>query len=134
VSGQWIEDEGIPLITDKQNMQGLGSAITYAKRYGLQAMGFIVTDEDDDGNSASKPIPSQATPPVKASAPYKLQAPVEPYSPPKPAQSPAKPLQQTLATQAAKYPNLSKAAVKSMPIEPPMPEQPAWVTESDLPF
>lgn len=36
------------------NPQKVGSAITYAKRYNLGAIFNIITDEDDDGNSASK--------------------------------------------------------------------------------
>jgi len=40
------------LVLDKHNMQGLGSAITYARRYGLAAM-FCITQADDDGNLAS---------------------------------------------------------------------------------
>ena len=45
------------LVIDKQNMQGLGSAITYARRYGLLQMAGIAP-EDDDGNlaSTSKPV------------------------------------------------------------------------------
>tara|TARA_R110002126_G_scaffold222329_2_gene367497 strand:- start:46 stop:486 length:441 start_codon:yes stop_codon:yes gene_type:complete len=42
------------LALDKQNMQGLGSAITYGRRYGLLGMACLAT-EDDDGNDASKP-------------------------------------------------------------------------------
>jgi len=42
------------LVLDKQNMQGLGSAITYARRYGLLGMANREA-EDDDGNEASKP-------------------------------------------------------------------------------
>jgi len=40
------------LVLDKQNMQGLGSAITYARRYGALQMAGIAP-EDDDGNEAS---------------------------------------------------------------------------------
>ena len=43
------------LVLDKQNMQGLGSAITYARRYGLLGMACLAP-EDDDGNDASKRI------------------------------------------------------------------------------
>ena len=43
------------LVLDKQNMQGLGSAITYARRYGLLGMACLAP-EDDDGNDASKQI------------------------------------------------------------------------------
>lgn len=51
-SGQWIS--GIyPIITQKQDPQGMGSAITYARRYALAAMvGVAPADEDDDGERA----------------------------------------------------------------------------------
>ncbi len=52
-SGQWLEDDGIPLLLDKQNMQGLGSALTYARRYGLMAA-VGIAPEDDDGNASVK--------------------------------------------------------------------------------
>ncbi len=51
-SGQWLEDDGYPLLLDKQNMQGLGSASTYARRYGLMAAAGVAP-EDDDGNAAT---------------------------------------------------------------------------------
>jgi|TARA_B110000858_G_scaffold169371_1_gene198465 hypothetical protein len=41
------------LALSKQDMQGLGSAITYARRYGLLGMACLAP-EDDDGNDASK--------------------------------------------------------------------------------
>jgi hypothetical protein len=52
-SGQWIEDGGIPLLLSKDDMQGLGSALTYSRRYGLMAM-VGIAPEDDDGNAASQ--------------------------------------------------------------------------------
>ena len=39
---------------DKQNAQGFGSAMTYARRYSLQTA-FGLDAEDDDGNAASAP-------------------------------------------------------------------------------
>lgn len=77
-SGQWLADCGIPLMLDKTNMQGLGSACTYAKRYGLSAMLGVISDEDDDGNAVSaapeitsvsvaqapKPTPAATTAPM----------------------------------------------------------------------
>jgi len=39
----------IPLVLGKQDMQGLGSAITYARRYGILSLLNLPT-EDDDGN------------------------------------------------------------------------------------
>lgn len=52
------------LVLDKQNMQGLGSAITYARRYSLAAI-FCITQQDDDGNAAS--TPRYSAPPQKES-------------------------------------------------------------------
>lgn len=48
----------VPLIINKQDMQGYGSAVTYARRYGLMAMAGIAP-EDDDGNAATKAAPKQ---------------------------------------------------------------------------
>lgn len=42
------------LLVDKPTMQGLGSAITYGRRYGVSALLGIVDTEDDDGNAASQ--------------------------------------------------------------------------------
>lgn len=52
-SGQWLCTALPVKFSDgKNNAQALGSAITYAKRYGLTAMLGIVADEDDDANAA----------------------------------------------------------------------------------
>lgn len=53
-SGEWISSTQ-PLVLDKENPQGQGSAITYARRYALMSMIGMVADEDDDGNVASAP-------------------------------------------------------------------------------
>jgi len=51
-SGEWIADEGTEIICAKQNdPQAYGSAITYAKRYGLQSM-LGIPAEDDDAEGA----------------------------------------------------------------------------------
>ena len=52
-SGEWIEEECL-LPLDKNNAQGAGSCITYARRYSLQGIAGVVAEEDDDGNAASK--------------------------------------------------------------------------------
>ena len=47
----------LPILLDEASMknpQKIGSAITYAKRYTLQAV-YGLPSEDDDGNEASKP-------------------------------------------------------------------------------
>lgn len=53
-SGETLET-AIPLIVGKGDMQGLGSAITYARRYGLMTLAGIAP-EDDDGNAASASV------------------------------------------------------------------------------
>jgi hypothetical protein len=51
-SGQWISEQLI-VPMDKRNAHGVGSAATYARRFGLGAMvGVAPDDEDDDGNGA----------------------------------------------------------------------------------
>ena len=50
ISGDWIKSV-LPLINTKMDMQGLGSALTYARRYGLAAM-CGVCPADDDGNAS----------------------------------------------------------------------------------
>lgn len=62
-SGQWIADN-LTLPVVKRDPQGYGSAITYARRYGLMAiLGLSAADDDDDGNEASKPA---ATKPARS--------------------------------------------------------------------
>ncbi len=53
-SGQWIEGE-LDLKPAKDDAQGMGSAITYARRYSLSSMLGVISEEDDDGNAASMP-------------------------------------------------------------------------------
>ncbi len=45
----------MPLLLTKQDMQGLGAAITYARRYAWAAALGIASEEDDDGEQASEP-------------------------------------------------------------------------------
>ena len=61
VSGESIESR-LPLRTSKDDMQSLGSAISYARRYSLMAILNIATShDDDDGNAASQQSKSAAT-------------------------------------------------------------------------
>lgn len=53
-SGQWIEATA-RLHLVKADPQGQGSATTYMRRYAYSGGVGIVTDEDDDGNAASRP-------------------------------------------------------------------------------
>ena len=56
-SGQWIQGK-LPIRLEKNTPQGMGSAITYAKRYALSAMIGVSLDEDDDGNMAERELKS----------------------------------------------------------------------------
>lgn len=47
-TGQWFEC-AMPVKTTKDDAQALGAAITYTRRYALQAaLGIVASDEDDD--------------------------------------------------------------------------------------
>jgi len=52
-SGQSISSK-MKLLLVKNDMQSMGSALTYARRYSISALLGIVSDEDDDGNEASE--------------------------------------------------------------------------------
>lgn len=106
-SGEELESKVYLVIEpNKQNMQGLGSAITYGRRYSLAAM-FAIGQDDDDGNASSapekqtqqqrppatkdKPKPSGAPSPIKTTSPsttdpsfhYDDRAPSRATTPPK---------------------------------------------------
>jgi hypothetical protein len=60
-SGETISGS-VPLIIVKKDMQGVGSAITYARRYGLAALAGVA-QTDDDGNAACEaPKPKSQVP------------------------------------------------------------------------
>jgi hypothetical protein len=63
-SGQWMEDGGYALNPTKNDPQGMGSAVTYARRYTIGSTLGIITEDDDDGNRASEPAPVKKLPPV----------------------------------------------------------------------
>lgn len=52
-SGEYMMFAPLSLPVKKQDAQGFGSAITYARRYQLQAA-FGIASEDDDGEAASQ--------------------------------------------------------------------------------
>lgn len=52
-SGEWMRNS-VPMMVGKQDAQGVGSALTYGRRYGISALLSLSTDEDDDGEAASK--------------------------------------------------------------------------------
>ncbi len=73
VSGQFYETY-TKIVLSKNDMQGLGSAITYARRYAAAAINNI-SQADDDGNvasnrPASKPAPAK---PKKSEGPKSVE-------------------------------------------------------------
>jgi hypothetical protein len=72
-SGEWISGK-LRMQPTKNDPQGVGSAVTYAKRYGLQALAGVPSD-DDDGNAATG---LQGAPQQQASKPAPKPAPAKP--------------------------------------------------------
>lgn len=79
-SGQWMACE-FPMNTKTDNIQSIGSAMSYAKRYSLCGMLGIVADEDIDDDGESACISSKdevksnppATPLAKKLAPQQVE-------------------------------------------------------------
>ncbi len=69
-SGEWLASV-VPVPVAKGDAHGLGSALSYGRRYGISALLALSTDEDDDGNAAAKAVPAkpQAKPAPAAPAP-----------------------------------------------------------------
>jgi hypothetical protein len=104
VSGQNIKSTA-PLFCKELTSQGLGSAITYMRRYSLMAiLGISTTDEDDDGNRASKPTPQKPMITEKVAQTLKTQPPTQP----KPAIQPSIPMTQKLVNMAPTGPGPQK--------------------------
>lgn len=52
-SGEYMEYPPLMVKPEKNTPQGVGSAITYSRRYSLSTVFGITSDQDDDGNEAS---------------------------------------------------------------------------------
>jgi len=117
-SGEWIQGT-YPVRPIKNDPQGLGSAMTYARRYALMAI-VGLAPEDDDGCAASEPPPDyrkresgKGKPPAagKVTQPQPSEVRVPPPAPknPPPHQSPAA---------ASAEPQPSDPAFGAIPVEP----------------
>jgi hypothetical protein len=59
-SGQWVEFGPLNIPLTKKDAHGVGSSVSYGKRYALcAALGVVSGDEDDDGNGSKAPPPQQ---------------------------------------------------------------------------
>ena len=63
-SGEYIGSQTPIMCKDPSDPQKFGSAISYARRYGLQSM-VLIPAEDDDGEGAKTPGKPTATPATK---------------------------------------------------------------------
>ena len=95
-SGESIS-EVVTTRSQKDDPQGLGSALTYLRRYALAAVVGVTATEDDDGNAASTPANSRVSAP--APRPY-IPPPVSPPAVNAPA--PSKPVSQPVSQPVAK--------------------------------
>jgi hypothetical protein len=95
-SGEYIS-EVVTTRSQKDDPQGLGSALTYLRRYALAAVVGVTATEDDDGNAASTPANARVAAP--APRPY-IPPPVSPPAVNAPA--PSKPVAQPVSQPVAK--------------------------------
>lgn len=77
-SGESIGTD-VPMTIERNGNQALGSAMTYARRYGLIGLLGIAADEDDDGNSAD----GNTVEASKTRQPAARQSPGGPTAPPR---------------------------------------------------
>ncbi len=77
--GQWMRSE-MACRPMKQDAQGMGSVITYLRRYSLASMVGVAPDDDDDGNAASNQM-----------APARAQTQRQPDRAPPPSSNPFSP-------------------------------------------
>lgn len=71
-NGASVEEYSIPLPNPQGTAQGLGSALTYMRRYDYTTSLGLVADLDDDGTEASKPAAQPTTrrePPTRPAGP-----------------------------------------------------------------
>jgi len=68
-SGEWISGK-YPVSPIKGDPQAYGSAMTYARRYAFCAITGIASDDDDDGNAASRSDGKKAKPETNPLLPF----------------------------------------------------------------
>jgi hypothetical protein len=75
-SGEYLANAAVMPVA-KNDPQGVGSAITYGRRYGVSALLALATDEDDDGNHGSDRPTSSSSRPAPAASMGNGDAPTE---------------------------------------------------------
>ncbi len=79
-SGETVEDVMLLMLV-KDDPQGQGSGITYARRYSLMAALGLVADEDDDGNRATRSAAGKPDASDSSPAADDLATPTQPIPP-----------------------------------------------------
>jgi hypothetical protein len=74
-SSDQMQQDTMPLVLDRENPQGQGSAITYARRYALMSILGLVADEDDDDGTAGSKWSGKKAPAKKTGEKKKKEAP-----------------------------------------------------------
>jgi len=94
-SGEYIS-EVVTTRSQKDDPQGLGSALTYLRRYALAAVVGVTATEDDDGNAASTPANARvSTPAPRPYIPPPVSMPA--VNAPAPSKSVSQPVSQPVA-------------------------------------
>lgn len=81
-SGEWMKSETKIICKQENDPQAQGSAISYARRYGLQSFLFIPADDDDGEKAMNRPAqtytprPQYTQPYTKPAAPVKSGEPL----------------------------------------------------------
>ena len=80
-SGEWISNV-VVVPVEKPTAQGAGSGLTYGRRYGLQALLCLVSDDDDGESATNHPqVARQTARPAPTAAPAASSAPKAPSAP-----------------------------------------------------
>lgn len=74
-NGAWLEFSDAMLPVSKNDAQGYGSALTYARRYAISSAFGIASEEDDDAQSISSPVTRRKT--TRQATPQRQQQPVK---------------------------------------------------------
>lgn len=103
VSGQQIVSGPLEMPATKQDAQGWGSAITYGRRYALQAIAGVVGDDEDDDGQAASARPAQAATPAPAPQRQRQQPqPAKPQQSPQQTETPKRPMRERIEGYEAK--------------------------------
>lgn len=115
-SGQWMESPTLTLKPQKQDAQGIGSAVTYARRYSLTSFLSLNTGEDDDGCRASAREARTATKPNQKAKPQpKTNPKPQPQQQPKPEPSKPEVIDGNLASEPQRRKIFAMAKEKTIP-------------------